>query len=77
MMSIMKQWYKFRIFGISFLFITCSFISWVAFQDNIQVWQILVATALVFIALILTFINRRLEQKAKQPTDIKGAITSN
>lgn len=63
----MKQWQKFRIISIVFLMITCGFIFWVALQDNIQTWQIIVATSLVFVAFSLSFVNHRLEQKAKKP----------
>lgn len=72
-----KQWHKFRIFSIGFLLITCGFIIWVILQDNIQVWQILLATGLVFVAFILTFINRRLEQKSKKATNASDTVSNN
>lgn len=56
---------------------TCGFIVWVALQELIETWHIVIASLLVLIAFVLTFINRRLEQQAKRPGLNKPVINNN
>lgn len=50
---------------------TCGFVTWVALQDDIQVWQVMAASALVLVALAIALFNRRLEKKFKKPSTKK------